>query len=121
MRSQPAIDQGAWAASKAACPDKARARPTPPSRKVALYGPKLAADGPDDSAGQTVMLSQSAHNARPQIKRFHMSALGKPYDNADTLKYPFFHFFDRRSRATPTSRCSPRAAPPTAELSASRV
>jgi hypothetical protein len=30
------------------------------------------------------------------------------YDNADTLQYPFFHFFDRHSRAAPPSRCSPR-------------
>src|ERR1700723_2934486 len=102
MRTQPAMDQGARAVSGAACSDKARVRPTPPSRKVASYGPKLAvaahtavgvivpafagalsvADagagvgagagagagavgGPDDSAGQTAMLSHSAHNARP--------------------------------------------------------
>jgi hypothetical protein len=43
------------------------------------------------------------------------------YDNADTLQYSFFNFFDRRSRAAPTSRCGPWAAPRTAELSSSRV
>lgn len=29
------------------------------------------------------------------------------HDNADTLQYPFFHFFDRRSHAAPPTRCSP--------------
>src|ERR1700679_2761064 len=161
MRSQPAMDQGARAVSGAACSDKARVRPTPPSRKVASYGPKLAvaahtavgvivpafagalsvADagagagagagvgagagavgGRDDSAGQTAMLSHSAHNARPQIKRFRISGLGEPYDNADTPQYSFSHFFSTGLHAQRQHRGAVHgAAPLTVELSSSRV
>jgi len=75
LRSQPVIDQGAPEAIGAASSDNGRARPTLPSRKVTLYGPKFAvganAVGVDagaacDSAAQAAAtLIQSAPSARP--------------------------------------------------------
>src|SRR6185295_1030887 len=41
-RTQPLIDHGALAASSADCAASGRDNPTPPSRNVALYGPKFA-------------------------------------------------------------------------------
>src|SRR5258707_3753165 len=76
LRSQPVIDQGAPEAIGAASSDKGRARPTPPSRKVTLYGPKFAvganavgvnAGAPCDIAAQApAMLIQSAPSAKPR-------------------------------------------------------
>src|ERR1700730_10834605 len=73
LRSQPAIDQGAPEAIGAATSDKGRARPTPPSRKVTLYGPKFAvganavgvnAGADHDGAAQATRLARSAQRAQ---------------------------------------------------------
>jgi hypothetical protein len=77
LRSQPVIDQGAPEALGAASSDNGRARPTPPSRKVTLYGPKFAvganavgvnAGADDDSAAQAGALAQSAQSAKQPQK-----------------------------------------------------